>query len=66
MPPMKQLIQIPTATARWAGIRNMLLIRASVDGISVAPATPSSSSRRRPTRSPRVPMVTSRPAIRNP
>ncbi len=33
---------------------------------SVNPAAPASSSRRRPIRSPRVPIVTSRPATRNP
>ena len=72
----------------------MLRISESVDGASVAPATPSSarvaismlalfekaastearpkatapisSSRRRPMRSPSVPMVTSRPATRKP
>ena len=94
MPPMKQVIQTPIATPRWWWSRNMLLISASVDGISVAPATPSSaraaisisalveyaarteasanavppiiSSRRRPIRSPRVPMVTRKPAIMKP
>ena len=79
---------------RWPGSANIVRISDSVDGISVAPATPSSaraaisiaalvenaastetapnaappisSSRRRPIRSPSVPMVTSAPAIRKP
>jgi len=94
MPPMKQVIQTPIATPRWCWSRNIDVISARVDGIKVAPATPSSarvttnisalveyaaatevtanarppiiSSRRRPMRSPRVPIVTRKPAIRNP
>ncbi len=95
MPPIEKLVvQIPIAKVRWPASWNMLRISDRVDGISVAPATPStarvaisisalvenaastdatpkaaapiSSSRRRPIRSPRVPMVISDPAIRKP
>ena len=40
MPSMKEHIQTAIAVPRWRVSRNMLLIRASVDGISVAPAIP--------------------------
>jgi hypothetical protein len=43
MPPMKHDNQMPIAVARWRGSANMLLIRASVDGINVAPAMPSNA-----------------------
>ncbi len=95
MPPIEKLVvQMPIATVRWRGSWNMLRIRERVDGIRVAPATPStaraaisiaavvenaasteatpnalapiSRSRRRPMRSPSVPMVMSEPAIRKP
>ena len=94
MPPMNDVIQTAMATPRWWSSWNMLLIRASVDGISVAPAMPSSarvtisisgpveyaaatdatanalppiiSSRRRPIRSPSVPIVIRKPAIMKP
>ena len=84
----------PMAVRRWPGSANMVRISDRVEGISVAPATPSraraaisigalvesaartdtaakaappiSSTRRRPIRSPSVPMVTSAPAIRKP
>ena len=88
------MIQTPIANVRCAGSSNMVRISDSVDGASVAPATPSSareaisvsgvvenaasseatpnaaapisSSRRRPIRSPSVPIVISRPATRKP
>ena len=88
------MIQTPIAKVRWPASRNMLRISDSVEGASVAPATPSSarvaisiaaladqaastdvtpnaaapisSSRRRPIRSPRVPIVISEPATMNP
>ena len=84
----------PMATVRWAGSTNRLRSNESVDGIRVAPATPSTararisssaldanaasrlasphaaapirSSRRRPIRSPSVPIVISEPAMRKP
>jgi hypothetical protein len=40
---MKQLIHAAIAVARCRGSWNMLRIKASVDGISVAPATPSTA-----------------------
>jgi hypothetical protein len=41
-PPAEKLaIQMPMATVRSCGSRNMLRISESVDGASVAPATPS-------------------------
>jgi hypothetical protein len=91
---MKQLIQIEIAVPRARGSGNIVRIRPSVEGISVAPATPSSARvamsiaalvenaaatdatpnaappisrrRRRPMRSPSVPIVTRKPAIMNP
>src|SRR5690606_6185046 len=94
MPSANIVAQTPIASARWRGSANMLLIRAKVDGINVAPATPSAartaisigalvenaasteampnaaapaiSRRRRPIRSPSVPMVTRKPAIMKP
>jgi hypothetical protein len=88
------MIQTPIANVRWRSSANMLRISESVDGASVAPATPSSaraaisiselvenaastdaapnaaapisSSRRRPMRSPSVPIVISKPARRKP
>ena len=94
MPPMKQLIQIAIAVPRARGSGNIVRISPSVEGMSVAPATPSSarvaisiagpfenaaiteatpnaaapmsSSRRRPMRSPSVPIVTRKPAIMKP
>ena len=93
-PAEKLVIQIPIAVLRCRGSWNMLRIRESVDGASVAPDTPSSaratisisgevenaastevtpnaaapisSSRRRPIRSPRLPIVISAPATMNP
>jgi hypothetical protein len=93
-PAEKLVIQMPTATVRWAGSRNMFRISDSVEGASVAAATPRSaratmsisalvekaasteaapnaaapisSSRRRPIRSPSVPIVIRNPAIRKP
>ncbi len=94
-PPRGRLVdQTAMATVRCLSSRNMLLISERVDGISVAPANPSTarapismsalteyaatsdavlkptapsiSSRRRPMRSPRVPMVTRKPARMNP
>jgi hypothetical protein len=93
-PTEKLVTQIPMATVRCSGSRNMLRMRDSVDGARVAPATPSSarltmsisalvekaattdatpkaaapisSKRRRPIRSPSVPIVISDPATRNP
>ena len=86
--------QMAMARERCAGSSNMLNSSDSVEGASVAPATPSSarlrmsisalvlnahsrlatpnaaapmsSSRRRPMRSPRVPMVMSKPATMKP
>jgi hypothetical protein len=94
LPAPRLPIQTAIAVVRSRGSSNMVRISDSVEGISVAPATPSraraaisssgvganaaptdttpnaaaptSSSRRRPVRSPRVPMVSRRPAIRNP
>lgn len=43
MPPTKQLIHTAIAAPRCRGSVNMLLIRASVDGISVAPEISSSA-----------------------
>ena len=43
MPPMKQLIQIEMAVPRARGSGKIVRIRSSVEGISVAPATPSSA-----------------------
>ena len=88
------MIQIEIANVRCPGSWNMLRISDSVDGASVAPATPRSArakisisavrenaattdaapkaaapiirSRRRPIRSPSVPIVMSEPATRNP
>jgi len=93
-PAEKLVIHTPMAVERCLGSANMLKINDSVDGASVAPATPSSarqaisipglvenaattemtpkaaapdsSSRRRPIRSPRVPMVIRNPATMNP
>ncbi len=93
-PDMKHTIHTLMATARCRGSRNMLPISAIVEGVIVAPATPSSaraaisipgpveyaasteaapnaaapisSRRRRPMRSPRVPIVMSSPASMNP
>ena len=94
-PPRGRLVdQTAMANVRCLSSRNILLISESVDGISVAPANPSTarapistpalveyaaateavpkpaapiiSSRRRPMRSPRVPMVTRKPARTNP
>ena len=93
-PAEKLAIQTPMAMRRSASSSNMLRIRLSVEGASVAPArprsarvaismagvvenaaaaeaapktaAPMSSSRRRPTRSPSVPMVISAPAIMKP
>ncbi|GAA3136210.1 hypothetical protein GCM10020001_068500 [Nonomuraea salmonea] len=87
-------LQMPIAAVRSPGSVNTFLMMDSVDGMMVAPATPSSaraaisssgvgayavtteaapnaaapisSSRLRPTRSPRLPMVTSRPARAKP
>lgn len=84
----------PNATARCRTSTNRVAISDSVEGMSVAPATPSSAlarmsssavgakaastdtaanttmpstrSRRLPNRSPTVPMVTRKPAMRNP
>jgi hypothetical protein len=84
----------PIATARCRTSTNRVLINDSVEGMSVAPATPSSalarmsssalganaartdtaanattpidSRRRLPSRSPTVPMVTRKPAMKNP
>jgi hypothetical protein len=94
VPLEKTAIQTASAARRCPGSWNMLRVSAMVEGISVAPATPStarapmrvpalcayadaaeaspnapapSSSRcRRPMRSPRVPMVISRPDSTNP
>ncbi len=94
LPTEKPETQTPIATERWAGSANMVRISASVEGMSVAPASPNrarlainhsalgenaarveakpnqaapiSNKRRRPMRSPSVPMVISAPAIRNP
>ena len=88
------MIQTAIATVRSFGSWNMLRMSESVDGASVAPATPSSAraaisipelleraarteatpkaaapiirSRRRPIRSPSVPIVMSDPATRKP
>ena len=93
-PTEKLVAHTPIANVRWPGSRNMFLIRDSVDGASVAAATPSSardtisistlvekaasteatpnaaapmrSKRRRPTRSPRVPIVIRKPARKKP
>jgi hypothetical protein len=94
-PPTEKLVaHTPMATVRWRASRNMFRISDSVEGASVAPATPSRaraainmealrenaastdaapkvaapsiSKRRRPMRSPSVPMVMSRPATRKP
>jgi hypothetical protein len=90
----KLVIHTPIAKVRSRGSLNMLRSSESVEGASVAPATPSSaraaisisalvesaqindatlkapapirSSRRRPTRSPSVPIVISSPATRKP
>lgn len=40
---MKQLAHTATARPRWCGSVNMLLMRASVDGIRVAAAMPSNA-----------------------
>ena len=40
-PAEKLVTQMPIAVVRWRGSSNMLRISASVDGASVAPATPS-------------------------
>ena len=94
LPAEKLPIQTPIAIDRCFGSWNMWKISDSVDGASVAPASPSSarltisisalvekaastetapnaaapisSSRRRPIRSPSVPIVTSEPATMNP
>jgi hypothetical protein len=94
LPPMKQHIQAPIAIARCRSSVKMLLIRARVDGATVAPATPSraraaiststdganaaineaapkitapiSSNRRRPIRSPTLPIVINNPAMTKP
>ena len=94
IPPANNVAQTPIATARCRGSGNMFETNERVDGISVAPAIPSSalaairssalcanaassettanaaiptiSKRRRPTRSPRVPIVTKKPASRKP
>jgi hypothetical protein len=42
-PAEKPEIHTPMATVRCCGSRNMLLIRARVEGATVAPATPSSA-----------------------
>ncbi len=42
-PPDSDAAQMPIAVPRWCGCRNMLLSKAKVDGISVAPATPSTA-----------------------
>ena len=88
------MAQTPIANARCRASPNRLLIKDSVEGISVAPATPSSAratishravganaakteaaanaaipiinSRRRPIRSPNVPIVIRNPAMRKP
>jgi hypothetical protein len=93
-PVEKLVIQIPIATVRCWSSSNMLRISDSVEGASVAPATPSrareaisisgvdetaastdappkapapiSRSRRRPIRSPSVPIVIRRPATMKP
>ena len=93
-PTEKLVIHMPMAMVRWRSSWNMLRISESVDGISVAAATPISarvaisisaevenaastdaaakadaptrSSRRRPTRSPSVPIVIRQPASRKP
>ena len=93
-PTEKLVIQIPIATVRCWSSSNMLRIRDSVEGASVAPAIPSKareaisisgldenaatteappnapapirSSRRRPIRSPSVPIVIRKPATRKP
>lgn len=41
MPTENMVTQMAMAMPRWRASANMLLIRASVEGISVAPATPS-------------------------
>ncbi len=94
LPTVSAPIQTAIAVVRWALSWNIVRMSESVEGISVAPATPSSaraaisssgvganaataetaakqpaptsSSRRRPVRSPRVPIVSSSPAMRNP
>ena len=93
-PTEKLVTQIPIATVRCCSSSNMLRISESVEGASVAPATPSrareaisisgldekaatteappnaaapiSSSRRRPIRSPSVPIGIRNPATRKP
>ncbi len=42
-PTMKQLVQAAMAVARSPGSRNIVLMRASVDGINVAPVRPISA-----------------------
>ena len=43
VPASRQAAHRLTAVVRWAGRRNMVLIRPRVEGISVAPAIPSSA-----------------------
>ena len=42
-PSAKLAVQTPIAVVRWRGSGNMTRIRASVEGMSVAPATPRSA-----------------------
>lgn len=42
-PPVSAPVHTAIAVLRWAGSWNMLRIRASVEGISVAPARPSTA-----------------------